>query len=840
MGEIEYIVIIIREKVEIGFMIKQIFVPKILHRKRIDNILSQIFEVPIFYISASMGYGKSTLVKKFLEKKKIQTIWFDTELEKNNDVWMWHKFCDSISSIDFELSEKLRNYGFPKNNMDAHEIVEIIRGEMEQKTVIILDNWYDKETSYINYLMKAIALEGIHNLHIVIISRNRPADEYIELELKQKCIILWQTDIEFTFDETVEFFEINGVTLKEKEKKEVYEYTGGWTSAIYLSLLQYYNNKTFDNIPKATELIKTAVYNKFNDTTREILLKLSPVEYFTLEQAEYITGDKKSNYVIRKLWSNNCFISYDDKSKIYTLHSILREVLEGEIISLKVNTDKINNECGDWYSKKDEDINAIKYYYKAKNFQRILDLMEKNYTIDLSVLKSKIMDSVFNEMSTEEKINRPIAYLKYIFFNILHGKHQIGAKLLYEAKAIYERNENLKDKNQILGELAVVESFMMFNDSRKMNEIHKKAYELFNGETSKIANSKMPFTFGSPHILYLYHNKKGELRNLVENFEQGVKYFIHISDGCGSGSNYLMNAEYFFETGDIYNGELFAYKALHKAKAKKQTSIVICSLFLLMRISINKNNKNEARNNFNSLINEYENFNVPSFLNGVEMAMVYIYGITGNLEDMPKWIKYVEMLNLPIILPVASMSYIGVGLATILKGNYTELEVLAKIMLESYNLKNNIFGILYAYIFDSIAKNKLYGIQKAKISLLKALDLAKGDHIIMCFIELAPHILPILKELQEEDSYAKMLIPKCEKFNEIFIENYCNKIKIELTPRELEVMKLVDVGYKQVEISETLNIALVTVKKHIASVYSKLKVKNKTVAINILKEKGVI
>jgi len=53
-------------------------------------------------------------------------------------------------------------------------------------------------------------------------------------------------------------------------------------------------------------------------------------------------------------------------------------------------------------------------------------------------------------------------------------------------------------------------------------------------------------------------------------------------------------------------------------------------------------------------------------------------------------------------------------------------------------------------------------------------------------------------------------------------------------------MKLVEEGYKQNEISEKLNIALITVKKHISSVYFKLNVKNKTIAINLLKEKGII
>jgi len=143
-------------------------------------------------------------------------------------------------------------------------------------------------------------------------------------------------------------------------------------------------------------------------------------------------------------------------------------------------------------------------------------------------------------------------------------------------------------------------------------------------------------------------------------------------------------------------------------------------------------------------------------------------------------------------------------------------------------------------MFDSVAKYKLYGMEQAKKSLLKAIDLAREDHIVMCFVELAPHIVPILKNLEKENEYARILLPKCEEFNKIYIKNYCDIEKVELTPRELEVIKLIDEGYKQSEISEKLNIALITVKKHISSVYFKLNVKNKTIAINMLKEKGII
>jgi LuxR family maltose regulon positive regulatory protein len=601
-------------------------------------------------------------------------------------------------------------------------------------------------------------------------------------------------------------------------------------------MLQYNEKNTFKDIPKATELIKTTIYDKFDEETKEILLKLAILENFTLEQAYYITEDRKCNVIINNLVLNNCFIKYDRKSKLYTLHSIFINALKEEIEGSNINLYKLNNSAGDWYSQNHNYIKAIEYYYRAKNFDTILDLLESTYLIELRNLSPKIINSIFEELPLEKKLSRPVIYLNYIFFCILQGKAMFGAKLLYEAKSIYEAYENIENKNNILGEISVVESFLMFNDVRKMNQYHKKAYELFNGGSSKIANPKMPFTFGSPHILYLYHIKKGELKEMVKNFETDIGYFVYISKGGGSGAEYLMKGEYFFETGDMDKGELFAYKALYKANLKRQTSIIICSLFLLMRIFISKNNKVEVRNNLNSLIKEYENFNIPNFLNVAEIARGYINGITGNLEEIPRWLQNIELSKQSIALSDKSMGYIVSGLAMILKEDFVQLEVYSEIMLESYLKNNNIFGVLYGYIFQSISNYKIYGIEKAKHPILKAINLAQGDNIIMCFVELAPHILPVLRELKEENRYVELLLPKCERFNEIYEESYSNKEKIQLTTRELEVIRLLALGYKQCEISEKLNIALVTVKKHISSVYFKTNAKNKTVALKKLKD----
>ncbi|WP_297423117.1 LuxR C-terminal-related transcriptional regulator [Clostridium sp.] len=822
-------------------MRSQIYRPKILHRKRIDDMLSQIFEGPIFFISASMGYGKTTSVKSFLDKKKdVQTIWFDTANEENDDICMWYKFCNSMKSTCSNLSKRLRSYGFPKNNMDLYKIIDTIKEEIKQRTVFIIDDWYDTKITYINQFIKALAFSEIPNFHMVIISRNKPDDQYHELELKQKCLVMRQDDIAFDYNETIEFFEINGINLSQEEKEEVYSYTGGWTSATYLALLQYNSTKTLHNIPKATEIIKTAVFDKFDEITKQILLKLSQVENFTLEQAMYVTENEMAGEVIKELLSNNCFIKYNDKSKLYTFHAILKSALKEEFLLWNIDSNRINNACGDWYSNNFQDSRAMEYYFKAKNYYRILDLIERNKTIDLTMSWKKIIAPVFNELSLEEKVNRPISYLIYIFFYIIYVDPIAGKELLYELWVIYEVNDDLNDRKQVLGEITFLESILLIDNTKKMTEYHKKAYELLQGGTSKIANNKMPVTFGSPHLLCLFHREKGELKSLADHLKNELTYFIHISNGGAAGIDYIISAEYFFETGDVDNSELYAYKALYKARAKRQISIIICALFLLMRIHINKDNIYRFRSKYRSLIEEYKNLNIPKYLNGTELALRYVDGITGNLKCIDKWIEDTESLNMQIISPSIRMNYIISAFSMVIKKSYIELEVHAEIMLEAYSRKNIIFGILYAHIFDSIAKYNLYGLDDAKKSLIKAISLAEDDNIIMSFIELSPHILPILNELKNENKYAEMLFPKCRKFSEIYKKINSEAEMVELTPRELEIMRLVHEGYKQIDISKKLNIALVTVKKHIASVYYKLDVKNKIVAINLLKEKGII
>jgi DNA-binding NarL/FixJ family response regulator len=64
--------------------------------------------------------------------------------------------------------------------------------------------------------------------------------------------------------------------------------------------------------------------------------------------------------------------------------------------------------------------------------------------------------------------------------------------------------------------------------------------------------------------------------------------------------------------------------------------------------------------------------------------------------------------------------------------------------------------------------------------------------------------------------------------------------QIELTGREVDILHLMAKGFSNLKISSTLYISLSTVKTHISAIFRKLDATNRTSAITIAREKGLL
>ncbi len=817
--------------------------PKLLRRKRIHKILEGIFQVPLFLLLSSMGYGKTTAVKDFLNSQRnFRYAWLSLNSGEDDELWMWQKFCQSLADLNPELAKRLAGYGFPQTTVDLERILDLIKNMLAERTIIVIDDYHENRSELMDRLLTFFVRAAIHNLHIVLISRTLPKIPVEELALKGLCIELSQDSFEFNKEETGELFAQNGFPLTPEELKLLYINTDGWAAAIYLALLKYAEDKKIEDIRDVTRLMKTAVYDKFNRETQDILLKLSLLDSFTLDGAIFVTENQRAGELIHGIAANNCFLRYDNKNRVYAIHAILKAMLNELFAISDLDKYSLLDRCGDYCVRMDKCIEAINFYREAGSFRKILDIFERPGSTEVFDRAPQTVVRAFTDMDKVLKLSRPLAYLTYIYSYLGVIDPEEGARMLYEAKAYYEAEQNLVDKEQILGEIALAESVLQFNDAPRMCEYQKKAYDMFDGTSSRISNATENFTFGLPHTLYLYHREGGALLSLVEAIEKNINYFNHVTNGCGTGFEHAARAEYCLETGDLVQAELAAYKTIFKAKTKNQLCLVICGSLCLARLAILHNKPQEALSGLSALKPEIEADGNPFLLNCLDIATGFIAGLLGNLEQIPRWLKEGALSNGNIFYQGMGISYIVSGKAAILRQSYAELEVIVETMRETYLPHNHIFGLIYAGIYGTIAKKHLHGEAAAQKKLCPIIELAQADGIVTPFAENLPELVSLLKKYKkdQDDPWLEEVLQLGGEYMKALENTEGTELPESLTGREIDVLVLLSDGFSKIEIAEKLYLSPNTVKRHLQNIYAKLGADNKTLAIKKAQELKII
>ena len=821
---------------------------RILKRKMIREQLGHTFDYPLTLVVAGMGYGKTVAVRDFLEEMKADFVWLNVESDETSAHIIWDSLTRQLAQNKPEIGDGLNALGFPVSAAHRDRVFDLLE-EWTYLTskVLVIDDYHFVNVPELDILIEKLVRKRITGLHILIISRTRPAINIEELKLKGYCHQLKSSFFELSQDEIREYFQLFDREISETTAKQVQEITEGWITAVYLVCQRYRETGRLEAGVDLNELINTTILGRYTENEKRLLMFLSTLDSFTLPQAVYVTEDQAAPRMIHKLSRDSSFIRFDERSQKYTMHNIfigyLRELLEEQADQTEVLN--LYRRSGEWNIANGFTLTGMKLLLKAKEYDLILKEFDKRGIARVLDTAPQDVVELFEQIPIDEKYRHPIGYLTYANFYLPRVDMEAGARLLSEIEAYYQ-NDSLTPpalKRRIAGESELVRSFLFFNDLRKMSASHVKAYALLDG-SSYIANKDMMFNFGCPSQLYLYHREKGDMLGVVEFAESNFRYFEELSGGCGKGFECLIRAEYSLERGGLDQAEFNAYKAIYKAETMEQISIIICASFTLARLYAARGKFQEATDLFNELTIKLMEHNNPIFMNSLDLCYGYLGGITGQPQSFAQWLKSGDMKQDEMFYQGLAFNYLVHARYLLLEGNYLKLEVLCAEMHQHFSMFNNLLGHLHAHILDAIAKHQLYGPVKAKNALRQALAIGRADGVILPFAEYGKYILDNLADLAKEskkDKYLDRLVTEALQYRDNLESADQNKMPVfHLTEREKAILRLLIEGYHNKEIAGRLFIAEITVKKTVTSIYRKLGVGSRVAAVRKSMELNLI
>jgi len=815
---------------------------KILRRDRVNHVLECIFDYPLTIVEAPMGYGKTTAVRDFITAKRSPCMWLTFLSSEDTHNYFWDRFTAEICKFDKETGNSLRSLGFPADASQTANIISLLSDlELPPNTILVIDDYHLVKDKQIGKLLSHMASAGFDKLHITVLTRNISNLEIDELFAKSQCCLLPQQILEFTDEEVIDYCTLMDFSFAADEIMKVRQYTGGWIAMIYLVLLGAQKGIPIGLSHAIGSLVEKILYNAYDERIQQFLMRLSVMDCFTAEQALFVTGEERAEEFLRKLHSENAFVTFDETAEAYRIHHVLLDYLRTKFTDEPERLTCIHR-LGEWHLAKNEHTKAYKCFYRAGDAEQVLAILDYEDAISLNPHEFEEIQELFSAQPQELLIRYPLAYMQYIAFAVLSGDRTLmddGLMRLERLQEAYKNDDSCPEvrKKRILGGISTIRVFTVWNDQKKMMEFVRDALNYLAGYDKRIIKHDAEFTFGSPHLLYSYYKRQDDLKELTDRMIADFPDLQLLTGESSKGSDYLILAEYALETGDWNKVEINAYKAAYK----NQTGVVICAEFALIRLYIYQGKIAEAMEHLSRLREVVTAENKAIYNTTLEIIEGYINACLGKAEGIPRWLSMGDMSPARFIYQGHAFNYIVHGKAILLSKNYVLLEILTTEYRQYFSAFNYKLAYLHNKILEAAAKHKLYGIEAGSAVLKEALDEARDDHIILTFAEYAPDIIVMVKHLAEtfhSDPYIKEIYRACGQYVKVLRQSEGSAGL--LSARETEVLALIAEGLRRPEIAKRLDIMPGTVKIHLEHIYYKLDANNKLDAVNKARKLKII
>ncbi|MVB12553.1 HTH-type transcriptional regulator MalT [Caprobacter fermentans] len=816
--------------------------PKHLIRKRLNSLLFSIDTYPLTIVEAPAGYGKTTAVKDYLSGRRDDVVWLSFQ-RMHGLSEIWSRFAEEMGKRDPSIGAKLAELGPPADTPRREKAFSILNElELKRSVVVVLDNYELAVGTGLTELLLRLGEEDIENLHLAVLTRDT-SDFDLALSLaRERCCVISRAQLKFTADEVRGYCMLTQFRITDDAVNKLIVYADGWISLLYVMLAGMEKGIPIGMTPTLDELIDQTLFQVHNENIRHYLLQLSVMDSFTARQADSVTGRQDSYELLRILRKKNAFIQYDGQERLYRIHPVLLDFLRARQNFSSEEERALYARLGEWLLQENDLRPAYSCLARAGKTERILSHMNRTLPIRNLYTDFDGADEVFESGSQELLTEYPVAYLRYLFFSMVSGKKSVVADLprrLDRLEAVFRRKKGIGgvERDRILAEILCVRKFTAFNRLKAMHAYNDEILRLLNGRQSSIMLQVNEFTFGLPHYLYLYFRDAGSLKSLAELSQ----YNFHpaFSDGCGIGSDSLALAELACETGDFRTAVSESRKAVYKAETKAQISIMICARFCGARANFALGQLQTARELLRALREDAEKQSNPIYLSMARLCEGYF---CVPLEmPIPQWLKDGRLSSLSLYFGGMGFDRLVYGKALLAQGEYLKLEALSDSFDASFSVFQNRLGFLHGAILRAAAKAHLSNAEAAVPELIRALDMAKPDGIVLPFAECARHLLPVFRALPKkahEDTFARRAQEICASYLEA-VRPLLSEDR-SLTAREIEVLRCLDRGLTRNEIADRLFISPGTVKTHLRAIYQKLDADGKVSALRAARQNGLL
>ena len=854
-------------------------------RKELFQKLDNARDMSVIFVCGAPGTGKTTLISSYLrerltENTPLKVCWLTLESSSNDLRSFWLYFATAVSSF-VEGSKELID--FLRVNYDVHHLETFIillvnKLCSEEDYFMVLDDIHTIADTELLHTFEFFLRSMPENFHLIMLSREEPALYLGDLAVSGRLIYIDHTQMYLTKPEEQAFLtETLGLKKDSPEVELLMEYGEGWIGGLQLAVAakamekgkhpfsltsggitaDYLNREIFEALSEQEQefLIKTGVLSSFSQTICMALFK---------DLTDSLYKELMNGFIQKNLF----IICLDEELGIFRYHNILQDFLRQKFQALSpLEQEEYYHKAASCFEQEHDQEEALRLWFDCGAYTEVLRVAK-------SMAGQTELFKYLDKLPVEVLLDEPELLAQCFIYNIAAFNIE-RSRLLYLAfKKHYSETDLFTairfaevyvtdDSNAIpkyhalradqLDQLklgSVMKAVLLIENATALMNLmeYEEAKECIKKALSISSGTNTYVDFFAVDQLAQIYEELGELRESLKCYEKGNALLKNTSFMLG------IEANYYFGLMGVYMRQMEIVKTqellstLQEFIINKHLSNPITDMTLgyhQAEMHFLTGEDHGAKEEIETLIETYPDYSILTL-----SRLLYELDCRNLLTA--------EMANEVLAEMQKETEYAGQPFFKLLKARISlKLNEPDKAMeqvdevLSFSRKKHNKLRVIEADIFKiNLLLRETGPIHKRELVnlLLEAIHYAYADGIKQPFHLERELLLPLLEQVDQDYKGNKSLLNDSEV---LFLKSILTLCKGEtvktqldkaalLSLRELEVLEELAHGITNKEIAERLCISQATVKTHVLSIFGKLGVSSRMLAVEKAREKGIL
>jgi LuxR family maltose regulon positive regulatory protein len=856
-------------------------------RPRLIERLNDGAQRKLTLVSAPAGFGKTTLVSEWIAQSERLTAWLSLDEDDNDPARFMSYLIAALQRIQPEIGQGV----FPMLQTPRPPIeaaLTTLLNEIDKISdpfTLVLDDYHVITAQAIDQALTFLLEHSPPQMGMVIVTREDPSLPLHKLRAQDQLTELRAADLRFTRAEAAIFLaRVMGLKLSAEDIAALEARTEGWIVGLQLAAI------SMQGVPDKTVFIQSFAgsHHYILDYLLEEVLHKQPerVQHFLLHtsilnrmcgslcdallDAPAPSGQK----TLETLEQANLFIiPLDNERRWYRYHHLFADLLRQRLphsiaASAQYANSRINElhiRASQWYEDDGLDIEAFHHAAAANDIERAERLMDgRGIPLHLRGAVTAILDWLAT-LPTTVMNAKPSLWWRYGAMLLVVGQTTGVEEKLDAAEAALQAQGAEADNRLLIGRIAVARAVLALTryQAETMITQSRRALEYLPHDNLPL-RANAYWTLG---VAYLYQKDRaaarqslteaislsqaagdvfttilatiglGNVQEADNQLHQAAETFQQVLQLAGDQplqiiyDAHLGLARVLYEWNDLDAAQKYGEQSLQLARQydKVIDRFIVCEVFLA-RLKLARGDVAEAAA---TLAQTYHTARQKNFVHRIpEVA-------AAQAPVLLRQGRHAEALHLAQThaLPLSeALVYLAQGDAS------TALALLDGLrqQAEARGWADERLNIM---TLQAVAQHMQGERDKALERLDEALALAEPEGFIRLFVDKGPPMAHLLAETAAQGmrpDYVGKLMAAFDAEPKTGESISSPSLSEPLSQRELEVLRLIEQGLSNSEISERLFLALDTVKGHNRRIFEKLGVQRRTEAVAQARKLGLL